>query len=126
MATNDALPSGHTVITTIFEKMTACLELLPHVGIKRNLDVMRLGQLPGIKPRTPGLYSQCSATELRQPDNHQPSQSSICTAQVGLKCLRYTPGSLSVCAVKTPLGLDRKILSIGREPKLCGFLSLNA
>ena len=42
-------------------------------------------QLPGVEPRTPGLFSQCSATELRQPDNHQPSQSSICTAQVGLK-----------------------------------------
>ena len=27
---------------------------------------------------------QCSATEPRQPDNHQPSQSSICTAQVVL------------------------------------------
>ena len=35
-------------------------------------------------PRTPGLCSQCSATELRQPDNHQPSQSSIGTAQVVL------------------------------------------
>ena len=38
-------------------------------------------QPPGIEPRTPGLYSQCSATELRQPDNHRPSQSSIRTAQ---------------------------------------------
>ena len=37
-------------------------------------------QLPGIESRTPGLCSQCSATELRQPDNHQSSQSSICTA----------------------------------------------
>ena len=33
--------------------------------------------MPGIEPRTPGLCSQCSATELRQPDN-------ICTAQAGL------------------------------------------
>ena len=27
--------------------------------------------------------------------NYQPSQSSICTAQVGLKCLSRTPGSHS-------------------------------
>ena len=33
---------------------------------------MRKGQqLPGIEPRTLGLCSQCSATELQQPDNHQ-------------------------------------------------------
>ena len=32
---------------------------------------------------TPGLSCQCSATEPRQPDNHQPSQSSTCTALVG-------------------------------------------
>ena len=31
------------------------------------------------EPRTPGLCSQCSATELRQLDNHQPSQFSIRT-----------------------------------------------
>ena len=30
-------------------------------------------QLPGIEPRTPGLCSQCSVTEPRQLDNHQPS-----------------------------------------------------
>ena len=39
-------------------------------------------QPPGIEPRTPGLCSQCSATELWQLDNHQPSQSSLCTAQL--------------------------------------------
>ena len=33
---------------------------------------------------TSGLSRQCSATEPQQPDNHQPSQSSICTAQVVL------------------------------------------
>ena len=37
---------------------------------------------PGIEPRTPRLSHQYSAAEPRQPDNHQPSQSSICTAQV--------------------------------------------
>ena len=33
---------------------------------------------------TAGLSRQCSATEPRQPDNHQLPQSSICTAQVVL------------------------------------------
>ena len=33
---------------------------------------------------TSGLSRQCSATEPQQPDNHQFSQSSICTAQVVL------------------------------------------
>ena len=40
-----------------------------------------------IKSRSPGLCNQCSATELRQLDNHQPSKSSICTAQVVLHAL---------------------------------------
>ena len=45
----------------------------------------------GIKSRTPGLCSQYSATEPRWPANHQPSQSSICTAaQVELKSLSRT------------------------------------
>ena len=33
---------------------------------------------------TSGLSHQCSATEPQQPHNHQPSQSSMCTAQVVL------------------------------------------
>ena len=40
--------------------------------------------------RTPGFCSQCSATELRQPDNHQPPQSSICTVAEHL----HKPGVL--------------------------------
>ena len=65
------------------------------------------------RPRTPGLCCQCSATEPRQPDNHQPSQSS---AQVVLKCLSHTPGSHSVYAIKTPLGVDRKFSPSGENP----------
>ena len=42
------------------------------------------------------------------------------------KCLSLTPGSHSACAVSTPLGVDQKILSIGKEPMLSGFLTLNA
>ena len=43
-----------------------------------------------------------------------------------LKCLSRTPGSHSVCAIRTPLGVDCKILSIRREPMLSSFLSLYA
>ena len=40
---------------------------------------------PGVRTQgTSGLIHQYSATEPQQPDNHQPSQSSICTAQVAL------------------------------------------
>ena len=55
---------------------------------------------------TSGLSRQCSATEPRQPDNHQPSQSSICTCTGGTECLSRTLASHSV------LGVDWKILSI--------------
>ena len=44
----------------------------------------------------------------------------------GIECLSHTPGSHSVCAVRTPLGVDRKILSIRKELMLSGFLTLNA
>ena len=66
--------------------------------------------------------------EIRQPDYHQPSPSSIYTAQVGLKCVIRTPGSrsVSVCPVRTSLGVDRKILSIRRKHMLSDFLSLKA
>ena len=53
---------------------------------------------------TSGLSCQCSATEPRQPDNHQPSQSSMYTAQmvlnasvVHLAATQYVPSEL--CAV---------------------------
>ena len=58
-------------------------------------------ELPGIQPRRPGLCSHCSATELQQLDSHQLSQSPICTAKVVQKCLSYTLGSHSVCAIRT-------------------------
>ena len=64
---------------------------------------------------TPGLCSWCSTTELRQTENHQPSQSSTCTAHVGLS---HASSSHSVCAVRTLLGIDCKILSIRKEPSV--------
>ena len=78
-------------------------------------------QPPEIEPRTLGLCSQCSVSEVRQLDNHQPSQSSVCSAQVELNCLSHTPGSHSVCAVRTWLGVNWKILSISKQPMLSGF-----
>ena len=40
---------------------------------------MKGRQLPGIEPMTPGLCSQCSATELQPPHNHQPSIQLVAT-----------------------------------------------
>ena len=37
-------------------------------------------------------------------------------AQVVLKCLSHTPGSHSVCAVRTPLGVDWKFSPSGENP----------
>ena len=71
---------------------------------------------------TPGLCSWCSTTELRQTENHQPSQSSTCSAQVGLS---HASSSHSVCAVRTLSGIDCKILSIRKESMLSVFLGLN-
>ena len=44
----------------------------------------------------------------------------------GTECLGYTPGSHSVCTIRTPLGVNQKILSIRKEPMLSGLLTLNA
>ena len=44
----------------------------------------------------------------------------------GTECLSHAPGSYSVCAVRTPLGVYRKVFSIRRVPMLSGFLTLNA
>ena len=48
---------------------------------------------------------------VRQPDNHQPPQSSICTAQVGLKCLSCnTWQPLSMCRQNSVRGRPEKSL----------------
>ena len=54
-----------------------------------------------------------------QLDNHQLSQSSY------MYC-RWSPSSYSVCAIGTPLEVNRKFLSVRREPMLSVFLTLNA
>ena len=43
----------------------------------------------------------------------------------GTECLSRTPGSHSVCAVRTPLGVDQKIFSIRKELMLSGLFTLN-
>ena len=73
-----------------------------------------------LNPGALAAHLACAASAL-QPNNHQPPQSLMCTAQVVLKCLSCTPGSHSACAVRTPLGVNQKILSIRREPMLSGF-----
>ena len=52
-----------------------CIELFPLIGKKENLDAMRQNRGKckgrkslGIKSQTLGLCSQCSGTELQQPD----------------------------------------------------------
>ena len=58
-------------------------------------------QAPGVEPRTPlaCMSCQCSATEPQQPDNHQPPQSSIYTAQVVLNAGCTTEAFSTTCAV---------------------------
>ena len=71
----------------------------------------------GVQPRTPGLCTQCSVTELWRLDNHQPSQSSTCTAQqVGLKWLSHTPDSLSACGTPFTGGWLVKFSQSGGKP----------
>ena len=71
------------------------------------------------KPLSMGSLScQCSTTEPWQPDDHQPSQSSMHTAQVVLNAsVTHLAGSHSVCAVRTLLGVDWKIHFI-RKPEV--------
>ena len=75
--------------------------------------------VPGIKPRAPCLIHLCSTTELRTPGNRQPQQSSIYTAQVVLNGLYTTPGSHSICAIRTPStgksSLQRVVRADGRS-----------
>ena len=60
------------------------LEIKKYRCHEATIEESEKGRQPlGVEPRTPGLSHQCSATE-RQPENHQTSQSSICTAQVVL------------------------------------------
>ena len=54
------------------------------------------GWSPGIQLRIPGLSRPCFATELQQPNSHQPLQSSICSyCTGGMECLShgFTPSS---------------------------------
>ena len=41
----------------------------------------------------------------------------------GTECLSHTPGSHSVCAVRTPLGVNWKILSVRKKLMLSAFFS---
>ena len=97
--------------------------------VKERLDVFEAKieevkgwQSLGIEPRTPGLCSQCPATELSQPNNHQPP--TILYMYCTSASVTHLAAATQKCAVRTPLGVDQKILSIKREPILCGFLSL--
>ena len=70
---------GFGLVSSCSEHLASSWKLWCKNGEKKK---RKSWQLPGVKPWTPGSYSQCSATESWQPDNHQPIQSSVCTAQV--------------------------------------------
>ena len=48
----------------------------------------------------------------------------MCNVQVVLKCLSHTPGSHSVCTIRSLVRVNQKIVSIRREPMLIDFLTL--
>ena len=78
-------PLNETSTTEIWVKGSAFRGIL--VARLNNLKCLRICSW---SQGTSGLNSQYSSTELRQLDNHQPPQSSICTAQVELKCFSRT------------------------------------
>ena len=104
---------------------------LPHAGNRFFNKVMwwnrevKDWQLLGIEPKTPAFCNLCCATELWKPDNHH--------AGLTILYLYYTAGTemqqsytwqpLSMCRWNT--GVNRKILSIRREPMPGGFLIQN-
>ena len=59
------------------------------------------------------MSHQCSATTARQPPTLTILSNMYCTG--GTECLSCTPGNHSTCALRTPLGVDWKILSIRTE-----------
>ena len=77
---------------------------LPHAGNKFRCYEVKIeeSEKPAVvrsrTQDTSGLSRQCSATEPQQPDNHQPSQSSMCTAQVALNApVAHLAEALSMC-----------------------------
>ena len=56
--------------------------------------------------------------------NHSGCWVVFLTLNANTECLSHIPGSHSVCAVRTLFGIDRKILSVRKEPMLSSFLTL--
>ena len=54
-------------------------------------------------------------SELRKPNNHQHFTILYVYCTSGTECFSRAPGSHYVCAVRTPLGVYRKHLSIGSK-----------
>ena len=80
---------------------TVCIIHLCMHGTKLIEESEKSRQSPGVEPRTPlaCMSCQCSATEPQQPDNHQPPQSSMYTAQVVLNVSVVHPAFSTTCAV---------------------------
>ena len=79
-------------------------------------------QPPGVKPRTPLAWAT-SALPLKYGNQTTTNPHTYCTG--GTECLSHTLGSHSACAVRTPLGVDWKVLFIRKEPCWVVFLTLN-
>ena len=89
--------------------MVVDCDLVTNLKIAKFFLVKKRAAAAGSRTQdTSGLSRQYSATEPRQPDNHQPSQSSICTAQVVLNA------SVTHLAAMQPLSMCRQNSVRGR------------
>ena len=82
-----------------------------------------------VNVHTPATHPKClfspSSPTMALPRLGSSLQSENYCSQAAHRYIR-TPGSLSAGAIRTPLGVDQKILSNRKEPMLSGFLTLNA
>ena len=112
------------------KKVGSCWELIVILTPEETLILWKLAKQSAVHvfsctlrdaPRTPLAWATSAlhqATTARQP----PTPIILymyCTGDT--ECLSHTPGSHSVCAVKTLLGVNQKNLSIMKEPMLKEF-----
>ena len=106
--------------------------VLPHAGNKmlqgENRKLKRLAVVGSRTQDTSGLTHQCSACEPWQPDNHQPSQSSTCTAQVVLNASVTHPAATQYPSMhiatkkKTSLDCTRPVVAINESASSHGVV----
>ena len=128
----------YSTISALFLQSLATLLLLFNTQISEfgcyeaKVEESEKGRQPlGVEPRTPLAWparQNLSSWQHWATTAAQPPTSTIlymyCTG--GTECLSRTPGSHSVCAVRTPLGVDRKFSLSGKNPCWVVFVTLNA